>query len=98
MIRHVVMWNIKEGLDRDEVRSQVRRRLESLVGNVPTLLEAEVGMNYNPAPAKRDICFYSSFNSREDLSSYQVHPFHVDVKDYIVSVTCDAVVADYEVK
>lgn len=97
MIKHVAMWNIKEGLNRDDVRSEVRRRLESLVGNVPTLLSVDVGMNYNPHIAKRDICLYSTFNSREDLTSYLVHPHHVDVKDYITSVTCDYVVADYEI-
>ncbi len=95
MIKHVVMWNIRDGLDRDEVRDQMRRRLENLIGKVPSLLSLEVGMNYNPSPAGRDVCLYTVFNSKEDLLSYQVHPDHEAVKDYIGSVTCDRVVADY---
>lgn len=97
MIKHVVMWNIKEGLDRDEVRQEIRRRIDALVGTVPTLISAEVGFNTNPSSAGMDICLYSVFNSKEDLHSYQVHPAHVDVKDYIGSVTKDAVVADYAI-
>ena len=97
MIKHVVMWNIKEGLNRDDVRQTIKSRLESLVESVPALLSAEVGMNYNPSPAGRDICLYTVFKTKEDLNSYQIHPAHVEVKDYIVSVTTDAVVADYDV-
>jgi len=96
MVKHVVMWNIKEGLNRDNVRQEFKRRIESLVDAVPTLQSAEAGMNYNPSPAGRDLCLYTTFNTKDDLNSYQIHPAHVKVKDYIVSVTTDAVVADYE--
>lgn len=97
MIKHVVMWNIKEGLDRDEVRQEIKGRLNALVGTVPTLISVEVGFNTNPSPAGMDICLYSVFNSKDDLHSYQIHPAHVEVKDYIGKVTSKAVVADYDI-
>ncbi len=96
MIKHVVMWNIKDGLDRDLLQREIKEKLTSLLQSVPTLLSVEVGLNHNQSPAKRDICLYTTFNNKEDLDSYQVHPAHVAVKDYIVSVTTDAVVVDYQ--
>lgn len=97
MIKHIVIWNIKEDIDRDEAKNLVKEKLEALSDLVPSLKHIEVGFNYNSSGAAKDICLNSEFETREDLNSYQVHPAHVEAAGYVKSVTCDRIVVDYEV-
>ena len=42
MIRHIVLFNVKEGEDKDQVAAIAARVLEPLCGQIPGLLHAEV--------------------------------------------------------
>jgi len=98
MVRHIVMWNLKEeaeGQGKVENAMVIKGRLEALVGKIEGLLKAEVNLNYNPKGF--DLCLYSEFESKEALSFYQNHPEHLKVREFVHKVICERVVADMEI-
>ncbi|PKM55249.1 MAG: stress responsive protein [Firmicutes bacterium HGW-Firmicutes-5] len=96
MIKHIVMWNIKEELDLDVTRETLKEKLEALLDSVESLKEISVGFNYNDSEAKRDVVLMTSFLDKAGLDAYIVHPAHVQVGQYVRAVTKDRVVVDYE--
>ncbi|PKM68493.1 MAG: stress responsive protein [Firmicutes bacterium HGW-Firmicutes-2] len=96
MIKHIVMWNIKEDLDLDRTRQTLKEKLEALTHAVESLKELSVGFNYNTSEAKRDVVLITSFLDKDGLDAYIVHPAHVQVGEYVRQVTKDRVVVDYE--
>jgi len=99
MIKHIVMWRLKDkaaGATKKENALKLKESLESLVGRVPSLKAAEVGINYNPSDAAFDVVLYSEFEDQEGLSSYQTHPEHVKIVDFVGEIRTDRAVVDYE--
>jgi len=100
MIKHIVFWKIKNaahGKSKDEVSRGIRDKLISLPSKIPEIIDFEVGFNFNPSAAAYEIALYSTFESVEDLETYQAHPAHVEVKDYIVAAAEQTAVVDYEI-
>lgn len=97
MIKHIVMWNIKEDIDKGETTKTIKALLEGLNEKIDEIDEIEVGINYNGTEAARDIVLYSTFKTKEDLASYIVNPYHKEAGEYVRSVVKDRVVVDYEV-
>lgn len=99
MIKHIVMWKIKEsheGMNKDELMDKIKQDLEGLKSAIPEIKTMEIGRNSNELPTSFDIALYSEFESQEDLDTYKEHPEHVKVAQFIRQVTTDAVVVDYE--
>ena len=67
--------------------------LEPLVGKIPGLLHLEIRQAYNGM----DYALYSEFESRESLSSYSVHPLHLEAKTHFAHLLETRVAADYDV-
>ena len=93
--KHIVMWKFKEqhnGKSALENARWMKEQLEALVGVVPELLSAEVGISpaleqaaAAPAPAasgEYDACLLSTFASPEALAAYKVHPKHKAISAY----------------
>lgn len=100
MIKHIVMWKLKEhalGKTGAENGKKMRLLLESLPARIPEIKEFEVGENFNPAKTALDFCLYSSFEDQVALKSYQIHPDHVEVKNFILEIVEKTAVVDYEV-
>jgi hypothetical protein len=98
MVKHIVMWKLKpnaEGADKKANAIKIKKMLESLQGVVPGAFKMEVGINYNPGGY--DVVLYSEFNDHDALETYQVHPEHLKVKEFIHRIMADRVVADYMV-
>lgn len=96
MVKHIVMWNIQESLDKEETLQTLKSTLEGLMGKVEVLRKVEVGFNYNDTPSAHEVVLYTEFDSKEDLETYLVHPAHVEAGKYVRSVVKDRVVVDYE--
>lgn len=97
MVKHIVFWSFKDnanGMTKAEILKKVKHDLEALVGIVPGLLKAEVGIGFNPKGY--DACLYSEFDSKESLEGYQDHPEHVKVREFITAVRTERAVCDYE--
>lgn len=97
MVKHIVMWNIKEDENKAEVLKTLKQKLEGLAHKIDVLKKIEIGFNYNLVPSAHDVVLYSEFLSKEDLEAYIVHPAHQEVGLYVKSVVKDRVVVDYEI-
>lgn len=95
MIKHIVFWKVRDDEKKQENMLHMKKIITDLVGVVPGLISAEVGINYNPNGY--DIALYSVLESKEALDGYQVHPAHLEVKEFVHSVITDRAVADYEI-
>jgi len=97
MLKHIVMWNIKENIDKGETAKQIKVLLEGLKEKIVEIVEIEVGINYNDSEAAHDVVLISTFEKQEDLESYIVNPHHKEAGKYVSTVVKDRVVVDYEV-
>ena len=93
MVKHIVVYTLKEGVDKEKAVKLIASKLEPLVGKIPGLLHMEVRRCY----AGMDYALYSEFESREALQVYAEHPLHVQAKDQFFHLLDNRVSADYEV-
>ena len=99
MIKHIVIWKLKNKtfpLEECQDALVVKDALENLVGKIPGLLKAEVGIDCRGKETSGDIVLYSEFESKEALENYQDHPEHVRVgREVVRPRTCDRKMIDY---
>jgi hypothetical protein len=100
MVKHIVMWNLKDSAG-DKTKAQnleeMKIRLESLKQKIETVDYLEVGINFNDTQDAYDIVLYSEFRDREGLDVYQKHPEHIKARDFIRKVRLYKKVVDYEI-
>lgn len=99
MIRHIVIWTLKEDLDsnaKEEVFLKMKQKLEGLQEVLQQIKEIHVGYNKNPQE-KTDVILNSLFETLEDVKSYAVSKEHLEVADFIKSVVSQRTAIDYEV-
>jgi Stress responsive A/B Barrel Domain. len=100
MIKHIVMWTLKDsalGADKAANAKKMKEQLEALPGRIPCLLSLEVGIDVFAASPACDVVLYSTFATRADLDTYQVHPEHLKVVEFVKQVVAARSVLDYEV-
>ena len=83
MVKHIILWNLKDEHNNDEVKQGIKNGLEGLKGVVPGLLEIEVIYN-GLESSNADVMLYSVFSDEESLKGYAIHPEHVRVADELV--------------
>ena len=78
MVKHIILWKLKEEYNNDEVKKGIKEGLESLKGVIPGLVE--ISVETKPLPSSNaDVMLYSVFESEDALKGYSVHPAHVEV-------------------
>jgi len=100
LIKHIVMWRLKEsahGNDKATNARLIKEKLEALNGKIPGLLTLEVGIDFVGSDDSADIVLYSEFESREALDNYQAHPEHKAVVPFVGEARSERRVVDYEV-
>ena len=100
MIRHIVIWRLKEqalGRNRWENARIGKEMLESLGGRIPGLLKLDVGIDLSRGGSSGDLVLVSDFEDRAALEGYQSHPEHERVGQFISEVRSERIVVDYEV-
>jgi hypothetical protein len=98
MIKHIVFWNIKKDLDFEGVYEEMKIRVEEMNGKIPGLIKVELGRDFNGSDSAYDVALYSELEDKKALVTYQEHPVHQLVKEFIGAVTSDRAVVDYEIK
>ena len=93
MVKHIVMYTLKEGVEKERAVELIRSVLEPLVGQIPGLAHLEVRKAFNGL----DYALYSEFESSEALSAYAVHPLHLAAKEHFHHLLDKRYAADYEV-
>ena len=99
MIKHIVLWRMKEnaeGRTLAENAREMKARIEALKKSIPQIVELEVGLPIETTPTTSDVALYSSFKNREDLDQYQNHPEHLKVVDFVKKITVERRAVDYE--
>ena len=92
MVKHIVVYMLKEDVDKAASVEFIRSVLEPLVGKIPGLKHLEVRQAFQGM----DYALYSEFESREALENYAVHPLHVAAKDQFSHMIASRVAADYD--
>ncbi len=90
MVRHLVLYTLKDGVDKDAAVAMIAGKLEPLVGKIPGLLKLEV----RPAFQGVDYALYSEFESRQALKDYASHPLHLAAKECFFHLLASRVSAD----
>ena len=83
MIKHVILWQLKDELTTEEksaVKAGIKEGLEALIGRIPGLLEIRVQSKGLPS-SNADLMLDSTFESEAALKAYATHPAHVEVAD-----------------
>ena len=94
MVKHIVVYTLKEGVNKAEAVEIVRASLEPLVGVIPGLKHMEIRATYQ---GDMDYALYSEFESREALAAYRNHPAHLAAKGNFHHFLNTRVAADFEV-
>ena len=92
MITHVVLFKLQDLADRDETI----RRLRSLDGNVPVLRSLQVGADVLRSERSYDVALIATFDSLDDLATYNTDPFHREVIAYVRGVAERVHSVDFE--
>ena len=80
MVKHIILWKLKEEHNNQEVKKGIKDGLEGLMGIVPGLLEIKVQTEKLDS-SNVDVMLYSVFENEAALKGYAVHPAHVNVAD-----------------
>ena len=76
MFTHVVFFRLK-----DKSKENIEKAREIILrteGRVPTLRSIKVGVDVVRSPRSYDLALITTFDSREDMDAYQVHPVHTE--------------------
>ena len=92
MVKHIVLYTLKPGVDKKSAVELIAASLEPLVGKIPGLRHMEV----RPAYQGMDYALYSEFDSPEALAAYREHPLHLQAKENFHHMLDKRVSADYE--
>ena len=100
MIKHIVMWKLKdhaEDNDKQGNAALVKEKLEAMVGLVPGMLNLEVGIDLGLDASEFDVVLYSEFEDEAALAAYQAHPDHKAVFPFIGAVRESRCAVDYSI-
>lgn len=94
MVKHIVVYTLKEGVNKRDAIEIIRSVLEPLVGVIPGLQHMEIRAAYQGG---MDYALYSEFESKDALAAYAQHPAHLEAKTHFWHFLDTRVAADYEV-
>ena len=98
MIRHIVAFQLasKDPGARQRHATEIRTRLEALVGVIPGLVALEVHEDLGVVDSNWPIVLVSEFESSDALGQYQIDPRHRAVVAWMNDgIVVDRVVVDY---
>ena len=93
MVKHIVIYTLKEGVDKDAAVALIASVLEPLVGRIPGLRKMEIRRCF----AGMDYALYSEFDNPEDVPAYRAHPLHQEAKKHFHHLLDQRYSADFEV-
>lgn len=98
MIKHIILWKLKEEFseeEKNEIKRNAKESLESLAGKIPGLVDIKVNINGLPS-SNADMMLDTTFLDEKSLKEYAVHPEHVKVADaYVCPYTAIRMCLDF---
>ncbi len=93
MIRHIVMWKLKNPADAPHFKAQ----LDSCIDLVSGMRKFEVATRTPELDANCDVVLYSEFEDAAALAAYQNHPHHQQISTALGALRDTRSVLDYEI-
>lgn len=81
MVKHIILWKLKEDIDdaeKEVIKSEIKAGLEGLKGKIPGLMDINV-QTESLESSNADLMLDSTFTDEAALKGYSVHPAHVAV-------------------
>ena len=97
MVKHIILWKLKESMSCEEkqaARLEAKKRLESLNGKIDGMISLRVIIDSLPT-SNADMMLDSAFETAEALAGYQVNPLHLEAAGYVRSVVENRLCLDF---
>ena len=78
MVKHIILWKLKEEYNNDAVKKEIKDGLEGLIGKIDGLLEIKM-QTEKLSSSNTDVMLYSVFKDEAALKNYSVDPGHAEV-------------------
>ena len=81
MVRHVIVWTLKDEYsdsEKAQIKAGIKEGLEGLAGKIPGLVEIRVNTE-GFGSSSGDAMLDSLFENEESLKNYSSNPLHVEV-------------------
>ena len=81
MVRHVIVWTLKDEYsdsEKEQIKAGIKEGLEGLQGKIPGLVEIKVNTD-KLTSSSGDAMLDSLFENEEALKNYSSNPLHVKV-------------------
>jgi len=100
MIRHIVMWKLKEkaqGANKEKNAQKLKLILEGLRTNIEEIKAVEVGIQTNPDNSEAlDVVLICDFETELDFQMYTRNTHHQKALNFIESVAEKRYYVDYK--
>lgn len=84
MVKHIILWTLKDEFSDDEknkIKKEIKEGLENLKGKIYGLIDIKVNIEGRISSSNADLMLDSTFENKEALKQYSKHPEHVAVAD-----------------
>ena len=98
MIKHIVMWSLKEeynGQTKNTIANELKTRLLDLENKIPQLKSIAVGINEIHFDRNHDVVLITEFNSFDDLAIYANHPDHLKLVEFVKQISTARAAIDF---
>ncbi len=100
MLKHIVMWRLKDEANGEPKAAnaiRMKEMLDALPAKIKEIRLLEVGINTVEDAQAADIVLVSEFNCPDCLAAYAAHPAHLEVVAFVRQVVAERRVVDYQV-
>jgi len=98
MIKHIVMFKLKDNFETNEkisILKKLKMELEELPKNISEIKYFEVGLNFNESQRAYDFVLVSEFETKNDLEIYAKHKKHLEFIEFFKPFRENSIVVDY---
>jgi len=84
MVTSIIMFKLKEKTD--ENITQIKEKLMGMKGKIVQLNDIKVKHNLRDNSSSFDAVMIAEYNSMNDFDEYAIHPVHVEVGKFVLSL------------
>ena len=81
MVKHIILWNLKDEFspeEKENIKAGIKEGLEGLAGKIEGLIDIKVNTD-GLSSSTADLMLDSTFESEQALKFYASHPLHQEV-------------------
>lgn len=81
MVKHIILWKLKDTFsetEKQKIKSGIKEGLEGLQGKIPGLISVKVQTEHLDS-SNADLMLDTSFEDEKALKGYRAHPEHLAI-------------------